>query len=259
MSALSDPEGDENFPIKALLFDYIGTLVQPRNYSMETSKVKLFNALCEAGLDADVNEFMEAYTKTHEKYRIVRYGQLREVTNAVWVSEALCNVRCNVGLDDSRLKAGLNVFFHDFIDTLELRPCAEKLLKKASENFKVGLVSNFTYSPAIYASLRKLRINGYFNAVIVSEDVGWRKPHRTVFTKALKMLHVKPEEAVFVGDSPKEDMEGAKNVGMRTVFVCSGFNTLKDLEKYSVEPDMVFRGLKELYNKIPNLASSISA
>lgn len=239
--------------IKAVLFDYIGTLVQPRSYNMERSKAKLHRALREAGLNSDVDEFTDAYAAAHEKYRVVRYEQLREVTNAVWVSEALCNTRCKVAVDDSRLKAGLNVFFKDFIDTLELRPHAKQLLKKASEDFKVGLVSNFTYAPAIYASLRKLGINGFFSAVIVSEGVGWRKPHETIFNQALRMLHVKPEETVFVGDSPREDIEGAKGVGMRTVFVSSGFNTLTELEKCGAKPDLVVQDLEEICNRLPDL------
>lgn len=239
--------------IKAILFDYIGTLVQPRNYSMERSKAKLHRALCEAGLNTDVDEFMEAYAKAHEKHRKVRYEQLKEVTNAVWVSEALCNARCNVTVDDSRLKAGLNVFFQDFIDTFELRTSAKQLLAEASESFKIALVSNFTYAPAIYASLRKLGINRYFNAVVVSEAVGWRKPHQTVFNKALRMLRVKADEAVFVGDSPREDMEGAADVGLRTVLVLSGFNSLKGLEECGVKPDFVVGDLVELCRMLPEL------
>ena len=239
--------------IKAILFDYIGTLVQPRNYSMERSKAKLHKALCDAGLNTEFGEFMDAYAEAHEKYRVVRYKQLKEVTNAVWVSEALCNARFSVGVDDSRLKAGLNVFFQDFIDTLELRPHAKQLLTKASERFKVGLVSNFTYAPAIYASLRKLGISSFFNAVIVSEDVGWRKPHEAIFNQALGMLQVKPAEAIFVGDSPREDMEGANKAGMRTVFVSSGFNTLADLEKCGVKPDLVVQDLAELCGNLLEL------
>ena len=75
--------------------------------------------------------FLEAYILAHEKYRIIRYEQLREVTNAVWVAEALCNLGFKVTADDYRIKAALNVFFKAFVDTFELRDGAKKLLKKA--------------------------------------------------------------------------------------------------------------------------------
>ena len=239
--------------IKAILFDYIGTLVEPRNYYLEDSKTKLHEVLCQAGLPTDKTEFMEAYTKAHEKYRAVRYGQLREVTNAVWVSEALNNIRCKVTLEDERLKTALNSFFQDFIDSLRLRPHAKELIKKAAEHCRVGLVSNFTYAPAIYASLRKLRIDRDFSAIIVSESLGYRKPHAMIFEEALRLLQAKPIEGVFVGDSPSEDIDGAKKAGLHTVFVASRFNTLQDLEDCAAKPDYIFEDLVEICEKLPEI------
>ena len=69
------------------------------------------------------------------KYAMNNY---REVTNAVWVAEALCNLGFKVTADDPRVKAALNVFFQDFIDTLELREGAKKLVKQAKEQCKVA-------------------------------------------------------------------------------------------------------------------------
>jgi len=242
---------------KAILLDYIGTLVEPRKYTLNDSKLKLHKALCQAGLSTDKEEFMKAYAKAHEKYRLVRYKQLREVTNAVWVSDALNAVHCKVTVEDPRLKTGLNVFFQDFIDSLELRPNAKKLIKTAHERCKVGLVSNFTYAPVIYASLRKLGIDRFFSAVVVSEAVGWRKPHRTIFDAALCSLHVAGDEAVFVGDSPLEDVDGAKAIGMRTVFVASCFNTLNDVKKCCMKPDMIFSDLAEICLELPQIVGAI--
>jgi HAD superfamily hydrolase (TIGR01549 family) len=240
-------------PVKAVLFDYIGTLVEPCNYSLHESKLKLHSALCEVGLVTNEKEFLIAYTKAHEKYRLVRYKQLQEVTNAVWVCEALNNIQCFVTLNDSRLKSALNVFFQDFINSLKLRPHAKKLIKTASETCKVGLVSNFTYAPAIYASLRKLHIHQFFHAILVSESIGWRKPHQIMFNKALDMLQVKPDETFFIGDSPIEDIKGAQKAGLRTIFVVSAFNNLIDLGKHHVKPGMSAQDLKEVCKRLPKL------
>ncbi len=244
-------------PIRAVIFDYIGTLVEPRSYSMQASKAKLYSALCEAGLVTEESAFMEAYAEAHEKYRIVRYQHFREVTNAVWVSEALNAIGCKTTASDARLKAALNVFFQDFIDALTVRPYAKQLVEMASETCKVGLVSNFTYAPAIYASLRKLRINGYFNTVVVSEAVSWRKPHRAIFETTLQKLRVKQEDAVFIGDSPVEDMDGAKSAGMHTVFVASCFNPLPEAEKCRFKPDLVCRDSDELCQKLPQIINTV--
>jgi len=240
---------------KAVIFDYIGTLVNCGNYSMDVSKLNLYNALVAEGFDITENKFMAAYGLAHEKYRKVRYEQLREVTNAIWVAEALCNLSFEVTADDPRIKAALNVFFQDFIDALELREGAKKLIKQAQQRSKVALISNFTYAPVIYKSLRKVGINEFFNAVIVSEEVGCRKPSARIFQDALNRLQVKANEAVYIGDSPNEDIKGAKQAGLKTVFVPSQFNTLKDLKESKQEPDYLANDLMSISQNLNKIFS----
>ncbi len=230
-------------PFKAVIFDYIGTLVKCRNYTMDSSKQKLCNALIAEGFDINREKFLTAYDLSHEKYRKVRYEQLREVTNAVWVAEALGNLGFEVTEDNPGIKAALNIFFQDFIDTLELRDCAKKLLHQTQKQRKVGLISNFTYAPVIYKSLRKLGISKFFNVVVVSQQVGWRKPSSQIFQFTLKSLELRANEAVYIGDSPNEDINGAKQAGLKTVFVPSQFNSLKDLEESKQEPDYIAKDL----------------
>jgi hypothetical protein len=67
---------------KAVITDYIGTLVNARYYTIDASRKTLHQALTNAGFKTNSAEFLEAYIQAHEKYRTVRYQQLREVTNA---------------------------------------------------------------------------------------------------------------------------------------------------------------------------------
>ena len=232
--------------MKAVIFDYIGTLVYCGGYSMEASRQKLYDALVVAGFEVAQDKFTSAYILAHEKYRKIRYEQLREVTNAVWVAEALGNLGFEVSAEDARVKAALNVFFQDFIDTLSLREGAKKLFKQAQQQCKSGLISNFTYAPVIYKSLRKLGIGEFFNVVVVSEEVGWRKPSSQIFQAALHKLQVSAGEAVYVGDSPIEDIKGAKEAGLKTVFVSSQFNFLKDLEDSQQKPGYIAKDLNSV-------------
>jgi putative hydrolase of the HAD superfamily len=238
-------------PIKAVLFDFIGTLVSVRGYSLEVSKMKLYRALCEAGFNVEHERFLDAYTKAHEKYRVIRYQQLVEVTNAIWISDALNLLGFETSPEDSRIKTAVNIFFEDYLDSLKTRKCAKKLLKALSvENYKLGLVSNFTYAPLIYGALRKTGLNGFFDAVLVSADVGWRKPHVRIFEEALKRLGVKAEEAVYVGDSPEEDVKGAKQLGIRTIYVISQFYPLESLNRSMQNPDAIAKNLCEAGRKL---------
>ena len=243
---------------KAVIFDYIGTLVTCKNYTMDASREKLHNALVAEGFDVAKDKFLEAYIEAHEKYRKIRYEQLREVTNAVWVAEALSNLGFGVSADDYRIKAALSVFFKDFTDTLELRDGAKKLIKQAQQQCKVALISNFTHAPVIYSSLRQTGISTFFNAVVVSEENGWRKPSSHIFQDALNKLQIQANEAVYIGDSPIEDIKGAKQAGLKTVFVPSQFNTLKDLFDSKQEPDFIAKDLQTIIENLTEVLRTIA-
>ena len=236
-------------PIKAVIFDFIGTLANVKNYNLEASKMKLYHAIAEAGFRVDAEDFLEAYSQAHEKYRVIRYEKLIEVTNAVWIAEALTNLGFKTNSDDTRIKTAVNVFFEDYLNSLEPRPCTKKMLRKLSMNYRLGLVSNFTYTPVIYAGLRKLGINQFFNAVLVSEEAGWRKPHMKIFEETLRRLGLRREEVVYVGDSPLEDIKGAKDVGMKTIFVPSQFYSTENLYESKQQPDFIVDDVCELYKK----------
>jgi len=235
--------------IKALIFDFIGTLTDVKNYSLEVSKMKLFRSIVGAGFGVDVESFLEAYSQAHEKYRVIRYQKLIEVTNAVWISEALNNLGFKTSPEDPRIKVAVNVFFEDYVNSFQIRPCAKRMLKEVSMDYKLGLVSNFTYAPVIYAGLRRLGINQFFNAVLVSEEVGWRKPHVKIFEEALRRLEVTAKETAYVGDSPVEDIKGAEAAGMKTAFVPSQFFSLENLYESQQNPDIIAKDICELNKK----------
>jgi len=243
--------------IKAVVFDFIGTLTSVKNYSLEASTLKLHKAIVEAGFSVDEEDFLRAYSRAHEKYRLIRYEELVEVTNGVWISDALNCLGFKTGPADARVKTAVNVFFEDYLSSLELNPCARRMLVRLSKRYKLGLISNFTYAPVIYAALRKLGVNRFFSAVLVSEDVGWRKPNRKIFQEALRRLGVKAEETVYVGDSPVEDIGGGAAAGMGTIFVPSQFYTLENLHESHTKPDLIVKDICELCRVFPEFAGEI--
>ena len=241
---------------KAVIFDYIGTLVNCRGYSMADSEDNLYRALKAEGFNIEKQTFLDAYNCAHKKYRVIRYEHYQEVTNAVWVTEALGNLGFNVTAGDERIKSGLDVFFQDFIDTLELREGAVELLAEAGKNYRLGLLSNFTYGPVIRKSLRKIGIHQHFQAIIVSEEVGWRKPSPVIFQDMLQRLGVTADEALFIGDSPLEDIKGALDMDIKTVFVPSQFNSLKDLAESKLAPHHSVLDLQMLIKELSKILNS---
>ncbi|MEM3579936.1 MAG: HAD family hydrolase [Candidatus Bathyarchaeia archaeon] len=235
------------------MFDFIGTLVSVKGYNLETSKMKLYRSIVDAGFDVSQKDFLEAYSQAHEKYRVIRYQKLVEVTNAIWISEALNSLGFKTSPEDTRIKTAVNIFFEDYLSSFRLRKCARQTLEALAGDYKLGLVSNFTYAPVIYAGLRRVGISNFFNVILVSDAVGWRKPHAKIFEEALKRLGVAAEEALYVGDSPEEDIKGAKQLGMKTVFVASQFFPIKKLVESGQKPDAIARNMCEAKRKIEDI------
>lgn len=242
--------------LKAILFDFIGTLANVKDYSMEQSEHRLAEALEKSGFNFERDRFLTAYRRSHEKYRKIRYEKLTEVANAVWISDALNNSGFQSTSSDPQIKTALNIFFRDYLDSFNLRPCVPNFLKENQAKYKIGLISNFTHAPVIYAGLQLLRINQFLNVVCVSDAIGWRKPHTKIFIEAMHRLNVSSEQAVFIGDSPLEDIKGAKTLGLKTIFVPSQFYNLEDLKASRQEPDMIVEGICDLQKKFQTFTES---
>jgi len=88
--------------------------------------------------------------------------------------------------------------------------------------------------------LNTLGIASLFDAVLISENEGVRKPDRAIFERALDRVQVQAAEAVFIGDNPEADIAGARNVGMIAVWKYVPYWPMK------VDGALTVRNLSEL-------------
>lgn len=102
---------------------------------------------------------------------------------------------------------------------------ADQAIQELVENYCLGLISNGK-TPFQERNFRALGYSDVFDCVIVSEAVGLRKPDARIFHLGCSELKVEPEEAVFVGDSPTADIRGAREAGLKTVFVPTELNPI---------------------------------
>jgi putative hydrolase of the HAD superfamily len=94
----------------------------------------------------------------------------------------------------------------------DVLPVLDELRGRA---LKLGLVSNGIRDLHAFVAHHRLDVD----AIVDSRTHGRVKPHPTIFRAALDRLGVQPEEAVMVGDSLEEDVEGARALGMRAILV----------------------------------------
>jgi putative hydrolase of the HAD superfamily len=117
------------------------------------------------------------------------------------------------------------------------------LLDLLRRHYRLAVVSNFDYTPTALGILEREGIAHLFETIVVSDEVGWRKPLPLIFEIALRRLHVRPEEAVYVGDRPDLDVAGAQGVGMHAVWINRDATPLPDGARV---PEFEIRDLGEL-------------
>lgn len=97
-------------------------------------------------------------------------------------------------------------------------PDVEPVLGALTHTHRLALVTNG--APDLQrAKLSGAGLGPYFDAVIVSGEVGAGKPDPAPFTLALNALGADPAEAVMVGDSLERDIAGARNAGIRAIWL----------------------------------------
>jgi putative hydrolase of the HAD superfamily len=108
-----------------------------------------------------------------------------------------------------------------------------------SKKYILAIISN-AISEIPRETIEKSDLNKYFTKIVISRDLGIRKPDPDIFNFTLSSIGVKPEESIHIGDSLYEDILGAKNVGMKTIWIN------KDNGGFSVLPDYRIHSLEEL-------------
>lgn len=105
-------------------------------------------------------------------------------------------------------------------------------------NLKLGIITNGKGQFQM-DNIRALGIEDYFDAILVSEWEGIKKPDPQIFTRALKQLDVSANESIFVGNHPVNDVEAAKIAGMMGVWK-------KDVQWSTVDADFIVDDLSEV-------------
>jgi len=118
----------------------------------------------------------------------------------------------------------------------------------------LGCVTNtILLEGGIVDLLQRLGLRRYFESAVASSAMGYRKPHASLFQRALDELRVAPGEALFVGDRLVDDVSGAQGAGMRGVLTHQ--YRQEPLDGSTVRPDTVVRRLSEVPALVERLAA----
>lgn len=85
------------------------------------------------------------------------------------------------------------------------------------EKVKIGLLTNACDPIEQRERIIKSGLYKFFSTICISGETQKYKPDKEAFEDIITKLSVTPQEAVFVGDSEKYDIEGAKNAGLYAI------------------------------------------
>ncbi len=118
-------------------------------------------------------------------------------------------------------------------------PGVAEALQTLHGRYKLAIISNAT-SQLPRLALEKAGLIKFFQLVVISRDLGIRKPDPKIFQYVLEKLGVRPEETIHVGDLMEQDVVGAKAAGIKTVWIKN------EEEPIIEEPDHTIRSITEL-------------
>lgn len=225
--------------VRAVLFDLDNTLTH-RNLSIEAYTTSLINHYQH---DLDQYRFEQVLNIIHRidnggypKKELLTYPSI-----GASVADALLKE-----LDWEKqpsLELLTQFWFDQFGRHAVAFPDAENVLKELSrQNYKLAVVSNGGHATRL-SILDGLGFSHYFDEIISSEKVGLSKPRPEIFLHTSQLLNVQPEECLFIGDHPINDVQGAHGAGMHAIL-------LEGFHKPTIEIQHKIQKLTQIFNYI---------
>jgi len=165
----------------------------------------------EAGLKIDTEK---AYERIIDMYN--EEGWEHQKIFDLFLTETIGHV------DNKLLAAGIVSYRRAREANLQVYPNVNSTL---SELMKMGIqlaVVSDAPSREAWMRLYYLNLHHIFDVVLTFDDTGERKPSPVPFKMALEKLNCAAENTLMVGDWPERDVEGAKQLGMKTIFARYG-------------------------------------
>ena len=189
----------------------------------------------------DLEEFLEVYMKINIKYwelyrndkvskEVLRYGRLKDSFDILKYTTS----------DDV-----INGLSKDYIDFLprnnHLLTGAMEILQYLKANYKLHIITN-GFEEVQRKKMTTSGILDFFQTITTSEEAGVKKPHKTIFQKALEKAEAAAENSVMIGDNYEADILGSEESGLQSIYFdyyktgplsdIRQIQTLKDIVKF---------------------------
>ena len=117
-------------------------------------------------------------------------------------------------------------FYETHYQARKLRPEAPAVLQALHKaGFRLAIISNIMSRRLVPSKLAEYGIAHYFDPVVTSSVLGWRKPNARIFEEAARRMQLPPATCAYVGDTVSRDVIGARRAGYGLVIQIKSFLT----------------------------------
>ncbi len=202
-------------PARVVFFDVDFTLIYPG----PTFRKEGYSAFCARyGIAVDISAFEQA---------VAGAAPILEPEDASYNAEIFVRyTRCVIeqmgGAGDGLDSCAREIYAEwAACQHFELYDDVEPALRELeAAGVRIGLISNSHRCLSSFQS--HFDLQGLISGAVSSSAHGFMKPHPSIFRAALDLVNVPAGEAVMVGDSVRQDVEGALGAGMRAVLLSRG-------------------------------------
>ena len=208
--------------IKAIGFDLFNTLITVAPPALKEALGRLVLSLKQSGFILEEELFKASHREAALRHLEECKQDGKETHNRFWISSALVKHGYEVMPDDFRIADAVEAYFTAFYDYSRLIPGTEEMLNKVRTTYLLGMLTNFTHGPAARKIIGQLGLTPLFDVILISGEIGFRKPNPLVFQNLCRHLGVLETQILHVGDDPEADILGALNAGIQPVWVVHG-------------------------------------
>jgi putative hydrolase of the HAD superfamily len=112
----------------------------------------------------------------------------------------------------------------------ELYPDVREVLEKLQPRFRLAVISNF--DGRLRFILQHLGISKSFSRIFISSELGADKPDPEIYRRATRLMKLKPNEILHVGDDPERDWKAAAAAGLSIFCLDRQKNSLQNLLRW---------------------------
>jgi len=163
-----------------------------------------------------VTRFVDTYNRNnHRLWGLYHHGK---ITKSQLREARFADTFIELGLDPKWFpKTFEEDYLHLCPQKTHLFPYAHETLGYLREKYTLHLISN-GFSEAAEAKITGCDLKKYFATIVISETVGYHKPHPEIFHYAVGHAKTAIDDSVMIGDSLEADIRGAQNVGMDAIY-----------------------------------------